>query len=295
MCTLVMALLGRDLTRAQIAERVRGYPPGADSMRLQLIRDIDALKDEGVNIRKRRRADGDFVYRIEEDEFYLPALNLTSDEKVALAAAAAAVDLGNGTVRSALLQLGGVISEAALDVAAVLPEPGVLDVLWQALGEGATAMFSYDGTPRTVDPWGVVFERGWWYLVGFDQLRGARRTFRVDRIQGGARIGGARSTPAPEGFDVQAAVPKPWKLPGDGEYEADVIVDAAVAATAIAELGGDARVEERADGSVRLRFLVSHPDAFRGWVLGLLDHAEVVGPPALRETVVRWLASMVGT
>ena len=32
-------------------------------------------------------------------------------------------------------------------------------------------------------------------------------------------------------------------------------------------------------------------DAFRTWVLDLLDHAEVLGPPELRDDIVEWLAS----
>jgi proteasome accessory factor B len=35
---------------------------------------------------------------------------------------------------------------------------------------------------RTVEPWGVVTEKGRWYLVGHDRDRGATRTFRLSRI-----------------------------------------------------------------------------------------------------------------
>ncbi len=37
-------------------------------------------------------------------------------------------------------------------------------------------------TVRTVEPWGVVTEKGRWYLVGHDRDRGATRTFRLSRI-----------------------------------------------------------------------------------------------------------------
>jgi proteasome accessory factor B len=33
-----------------------------------------------------------------------------------------------------------------------------------------------------VEPWGVVTDRGRWYLVGHDRLRNATRTFRLSRI-----------------------------------------------------------------------------------------------------------------
>ena len=41
-----------------------------------------------------------------------------------------------------------------------------------------------------------------------------------------------------------------------------------------------------------LRLGVTSTDALRSWVLGLLDHAEVVGPPDLRAGLVAWLESM---
>ena len=37
-------------------------------------------------------------------------------------------------------------------------------------------------TTRTVEPWGVVTDRGRWYLVGHDRDRDATRTFRLSRI-----------------------------------------------------------------------------------------------------------------
>ena len=36
--------------------------------------------------------------------------------------------------------------------------------------------------PREVDPYGIVFRRGHWYMVGYCHLRLAMRTFRLDRL-----------------------------------------------------------------------------------------------------------------
>lgn len=36
--------------------------------------------------------------------------------------------------------------------------------------------------PRDVDPYGIVFRRGHWYMVGYCHLRLAMRTFRLDRL-----------------------------------------------------------------------------------------------------------------
>lgn len=47
--------------------------------------------------------------------------------------------------------------------------------------------FSYEAQSnapqqRDVDPYGIVFRRGHWYLVGYCHLRAALRTFRLDRL-----------------------------------------------------------------------------------------------------------------
>jgi proteasome accessory factor B len=62
-------------------------------------------------------------------------------------------------------------------------------------------------TTRTVEPWGVVTEKGRWYLVGHDRDRDATRTFRLSRI--GAEvtpIGPAGAVTVPEGVDLRKIV-----------------------------------------------------------------------------------------
>ncbi len=63
--------------------------------------------------------------------------------------------------------------------------------------EGAT-------TERTVDVYGVVCYEGVWYVVGYDHLRLALRTFRVDRVRE-ARLCDEPFTP-PSDFDAVAYV-----------------------------------------------------------------------------------------
>ncbi|MBA2752659.1 MAG: WYL domain-containing protein, partial [Actinobacteria bacterium] len=52
--------------------------------------------------------------------------------------------------------------------------------------------------------------------------------------------------------------------------------------------------ESRPDGAVVLALPVSNREAFRSFALGFLDHAEILGPPALRREVVEWLRSVPG-
>ena len=53
-------------------------------------------------------------------------------------------------------------------------------------------------------------------------------------------------------------------------------------------------VERRDDGSVVVRMAVTNREAFRSFVLGLLDHAEVLAPPELRADMAAWLSALAG-
>ncbi len=88
-------------------------------------------------------------------------------------------------------------------------DPDVVSELGAAAGERRQVAFTHrppNGEPqqRTVDPYGVVFHAGSWYVVGHDHDRADRRTFRADRIEKVTRSG-ARFVP-PERYDAAAAV-----------------------------------------------------------------------------------------
>ena len=78
-------------------------------------------------------------------------------------------------------------------------------------------------------------------------------------------------------------------------YTATVLVDATRAALVVDDLGPDAVVERRDDGAVVVRLEVVNREAFRTWVLELLEHAEVLTPPELRDEIVSWLEAQAGT
>ena len=69
-------------------------------------------------------------------------------------------------------------------------------------------------------------------------------------------------------------------------------VDEARAGQIERELGSERVVARHADGSVDVEVPSANHGAFRSWVLGLLDHAEVLSPPERRADVVTWLRQM---
>jgi proteasome accessory factor B len=81
----------------------------------------------------------------------------------------------------------------------------------------------------------------------------------------------------------------PWEL-GDGEIiRARIKIGAAQALWARAHLGEGAVVQREEDGSIVFGLDVRNVDAFRSFVLGFLDRAEILEPAELRTDMIVWL------
>lgn len=176
-----------------------------------------------------------------------------------------------------------------LPAAAVeLPGGEAVAMLFGAVADRQPVTFGYRGGARTVDPWRLSFRNGQWYLAGWDHGRGGSRTFRLDRIESPPAVVGPQGAfeRPPAG---SAAPPPPWQLGDDEEVTATLLVDAGQADWAVSTLGPAAVVERAPDGGVVLALAVTNRPAFRTFVLGFLDHARLLGPPALVDDLVGWL------
>lgn len=313
---LVALLLNspRPLTLDEIAmelEPEAGYPGGEEARRQAFERDKRVLREEGIPV-ETVALEGDgghrVGYRIRPEEYYLPDLALTDDERVALHLALAAVqwDAGWGTEATWKLDVvGDVVGDVAggdVPPLASLPSVGALPGLFDGWRRRATVRFVYGGVDRALDPYGLVFRDGFWYVVGFDHGREALRRFRADRIEGRVTVGEAGAFDRPEGFDAGAALAdQPFRIgdrdegEGVGVESVEVLVDAVLATKVVGELGPDAVVSRRDDGSVVLRVDVVNRAGLRSWVLGMRDHAVVLGPPAVRAEIVSWLRAMAAS
>ena len=287
---LVLVLLHARTPRTleEIAAAVPGYPASHVARRQAFERDKRILRDEGIPV-VTEPIDGpeQFGYRIDPDAFYLPELGLAPDEQAALHLAVAGVHLGDPSGRDALAKLGATGVAEARPVAQV-DAPAALVALFDAVRSQAEVHFTYHGTDRSLAPSTLQFRAGRWYLVGWDRDRAAARTYRVDRIESLARPGPPGSGVVPEQAGAADAAFGPF---GDDEDAApvNVRVDAVEGPRVVAEAGEAAISERGGDGSVLLTLGVTNFAVLRSWVLGLLDHAEIVGPPPARDAVVSWL------
>ena len=295
---LVAALLDaeRPLTADELHQRLPGYAATETAFRRAFERDKDVLREMGVPLVLEAidpMQPGLEGYRIPKDEYYLEDPGLEPDELAALHLAASAVELeGTGGVE-ALWKLGGWVAEEGPPPAtAALPGAVHLSPAFAAISRRQPVTFIYRGEERRVDPWRLAFRNGHWYLLGRDHDRDGERNFRLDRVDSEIVPDETAAPFVPPGG--ASAPASPWQMGDEAPVRARLAVDADHAGWAVGQVGADA-VESRADdGSVVLGVTVTNRSAFRSFVLGFLDHAEVLDPPELRDELTAWLERLRG-
>lgn len=210
-----------------------GYPDGQDDSAFirMFERDKDALRAAGLIIEVVDDGDSD-AYRIDADATYARPVELSAAEHASLRAVATAFSGDPGfpfsdELRSATTKLGTSGDEGPL-ASADLVRPATTDqgidarAIAEAVQARKTVTFEYTNTKsetrqRAVDPYGLFFRDGRWYLVGRDTGLDAVRTFAIARMRG-IDINPARPrTPdflRPEDFDIRQAERLPFQYGG---------------------------------------------------------------------------------
>lgn len=319
-----MYLLARDVpkTREEIWRDIGLYAPDGttdrralDSARASFERDKALIRHLGVRITESMEHDGATSYTIRRQDYFLPDLQLTPDEQLALRFAAARVDIGETWDLEAVAKLtsteagagvpaaiGGTAEAAAaghdaeplsadvaLETAAAQQTAGsLLPKLAAASAERAPVRFAYGGRRRDAQPLGLLCRAGYWYLAARED--DVVKTFRVDRMEGDAEVG-ERGAFARVDVDVASLLPsEPMEIDFGDDFEARVRIDATMAQQPTAERG---RVVERHhDGSVTVRARVRNRAAFRVWLLDMGRHAVVESPPELVGEITSWLRAL---
>ncbi len=123
------------------------------------------------------------------------------------------------------------------------------------------------------------------YLIGWDEERGAVRTYRVERIRDVA-LTPERFEPPADGI-LEAQLERAWGIIADqGEVEVAVRFSPRVAARVLETTWHPSqRIETAGDGSLTWRATVSGIVEVRLWILGWGADAEVLAPPELRDDI----------
>jgi predicted DNA-binding transcriptional regulator YafY len=288
----------RQLSAAEIARRLEVSPR-------TVRRYITGLQEMGIPVEADRGPAGG--YRLRRG-VKLPPLMLSNEEALViviglLAAQRLGLSASGSEIQGALAKVDRLLPDtqreqiqAMQDFVSLSLSPGGRDEASAAtiiqLGSSArdqtAARIAYrsaadEVTDRVVDPYGVTFQGGHWYLVSWDHLRSAMRTFRIDRIQSVEVTNEAFTKP--EHFDVVAHMQQTLAEAIFG-FPCEVVLDLTVdeARHRVSPIDGTLRAV--ADGTL-LRFGADDLD----WAAGYLAHLEcdfvVVNPPELRAALSR--------
>jgi predicted DNA-binding transcriptional regulator YafY len=302
--------IGRVLATLELLQ-ARGWL-GADelSRRLEVDRRtvrryVTTLRELGIPVEARPGRVGGYRLR---PGFRLPPLMLTDDEALAvilglLAARRVGLAATAPATESALAKLERVLPldlrepVLSLDQAVEFtlrgsrPVPASTDILLR-LGVAAHRQrrvrisyrnFQGEASERHVDPYGLVFHAGRWYLVGWDHSRRHLRTFRCDRIA--SLVVEDQAFARPTDFDSAEAVSRslasvPWGV------TVEVLLRTTLEA-ARRRVGVGIAVLDPVPGGVRLRMGADGLDWAARYLVSLELPFQVVGPPGLRDALRR--------
>ena len=288
----------RRISGEEIAERLEVSPR-------TVRRYILGLQEMGIPVEAERGRAGGYRMR---PGFKIPPLMFSNDEALVLVLGLLAVEsLGLQTsglaVEGALAKLDRVLPESLRDRLRAAQETLRLGLHHEAQGAGhadsetvltlstaardaARVRIRYRSaqgveTDRKIDPYGIGFHGGHWYVVALDHLRQEMRTFRLDRLQ---EIEITReSFRRPEDFDLweqihrsMASVPYPIRAEVRLEIpleQAQRLVSPSVGT--VEALGDAVRLRLGAD---ELRWIVRY-------LVGLGVGFTVLDPPELRDAV----------
>jgi predicted DNA-binding transcriptional regulator YafY len=161
--------------------------------------------------------------------YKLPPLMFTDDEATAVVLGLVAgrrLGLPGEAAESALAKIQRVLPVAVADRVQALrqtlgftlpsrdgvpPAMRVALELAEAVRDGLRVRIGYrswrgEESARDLDPYGLVFHSGRWYVTGLDHRSGQIRTFRLDRIATLQTTAEPQSAARPEGFDPIAHV-----------------------------------------------------------------------------------------
>ncbi|MBI5167616.1 MAG: WYL domain-containing protein [candidate division NC10 bacterium] len=286
-------LRARDLARkCQVSERT-------------IYRDLNALSTLHVPV---YFEDG---YKLHSRTF-LPPLNLTGDEALALKLAASVAPLNAGVpfshvLESALAKLGAALSptvlqeaeqrdrQISLDLRLAAPDSGpqmVFRILEDGVSQRRMVCISYASPKegraslREVDPYHLTFRRHAWYLVGYCHRLKRILTFRLDRIKSVSLTD--KGFQIPKEFSLEKYFEKSWEVFTGPAVE----VKARFAPRLASLIKGSRhhpteRIEECPDGSLIYTATVAGTQEVSWWLLGFGAEVEVLEPPELREEMRR--------
>jgi proteasome accessory factor BC len=315
----------RPVTAPEIRRDVEGYSAmNEDAFARRFYADRSELEALGIQLSVDKPVEGlaeQENYSLPPENFHLPAIEFDDAELAGLQTALSLLDgefAYAEPLRLALQQISWGRSNPlqapeqrsiALGITASAGGHELsqrLAKIETAIFRRKTIVFDYytmqrdDLGSRKVDPYQLLFEGGQFYLVGRAHERDAIRVFRLSRIRGKVAYASKaeHDFQRPDEFDPRAYANRvPWQF-GDVVGTAEVLIKGRIAwqIERQFERHGSFRPAEASEGDSDDRVFVTEyadPRQLVAWVLGLGEHARLLGPPELVEELETRLGLLV--
>ena len=143
------------------------------------------------------------------------------------------------------------------------------------------ALHSQEHTKREIEAIGIFYKSGYWHLIAYCHLRTAYRDFRVDRI--------IAIEPTGKTFNSKHPTLKAYIAQTAKDQELDMVVirvEKSIHGHLEYQKYYSGFVSEKiVGGYIEMTFLTASMEGFARWFMMYGDHAEIISPDSLKETV----------
>lgn len=280
-----------------------GYPDDQDTPTFLRMfeRDKDALRAAGLVIGVGRDEEVE-AYRLDAAATFARPVTLDAGELATLRAVAAALagDPGFPFGADLTLALGkigvrpdaGTVAVSDLGLDAGAPPSPLVASLAEAVRLRKIVAFDYTNSAgeikhHSVEPYGLFFRDGWWYLSALDRDLAEVRTYHTGRIRDLETNPARPRTPdfeRPGDFDIRNEERLPFQY-GQDPFDAELRFAPDVAWRAARVSHDRGSLTTLPDGSALWRVEARNATALAGWIVAQGPGIYAVGPDSLVETL----------
>ena len=279
--------------------------------RTTLPKDVDLLREVGVDVRsERRRA---LHYYITEGPFSVPELRLLIDavlsskfitNRKSKALIEKLIGLTNAPNAEKLHRTVHVTGKAKSE-----NERGyaIVDAINEAIHGKCKISFYYfdydnrkkhvlknDGMPYTVSPYDLIYDGDYYYMTGFCDERDEVRTFRVDRIEKQPELLTDAAVKRPKDYHVERYTQEVTRMFSTEETsEVSLLCDAELMKAVIDHFGANVRTKPVGENQFRATVKICPSPTFYRWIFGWQGKMKIEGPESIKKSYIEILSQEI--
>ena len=297
------------LTMTQILERLE--EEGVMAERKSVYRDIEALREFGLDIRTYQRSPVE--YALENRDFALPELLLLVD---AVQSSRFLTQRKSDALVRSVKQLASARQRALLDkrlhvegriksqnesvfhnvdrIQEALARRRKITFLYFQYDAAKKKILQHDGAFYTETPVQLIYADGFYYLVAYNEKHGALAHYRVDRMD---KIE-VTDQPACRnelvaGFDARDLESHAFGMDAGEPVSVELLVAAGAMGAVVDRFGRDVQSVPMDDGAARVRATVMKSPVFFGWLAQFGDRVRILKPQRLAREYTDYLQKIV--